>query len=150
MHLTDIEVLGRDVPVDVDEDGTFRVSLNPELQFEADTLDRLTRVVRDSVLAERAEAPFVNDAGTRGVMRGWHAGNRDILVTWEGGEKDRISPHTRVFPTLDDETIEEIRALERTVRAAQNRLAELREPGVAAQDVFVKQLAEDVFDWQRP
>ena len=150
MHLTDIEVLGTTVAVDVDDKGVFRASVNPELEFEADGLDRLKRVIRDSVIATRVEVPFVNDAGTRGVMRGFHAANRDILVTWEDGEKGRITPYTRVLPADTDEaTIEELRRLEQATREVQARLKELREPGRQAEEVFTEGLGENIFDRDR-
>jgi hypothetical protein len=149
MNLTEIEVLGNTVQVEVGEDGTFRASLNPELELEAESLGRLKGLIRDSIIGSRVEVPFVNDYGARGVMRGFHAQNQDILVTWDDGEKGRISPHTRVFKTMGDETVAEIRSLEGTVRQAQERLAEIRKPGLQAQDVFVEGLSEDVFDWRR-
>jgi len=69
-------------------------------RLESDSLDQLQRLVRDTLIGARVEVPFVSRRGRRGVMRGFHAGNRDILVTYDDGDKDRFDSHAQVF-TVD-------------------------------------------------
>lgn len=114
MHLTNINVHGKSVAVDINESGQFTATMAGET-FETGSLSQLRDHLTDALIASRAEVPFVSKTGRRGTMRGFHAGNYDVLVTWVDGTKDRMSPSERVFrpEDIDEETLQELVRLQK-------------------------------------
>jgi len=138
------------VPVEVDEQGTFSASWDGEM-FAANRLEALAYQLRELALSRRTQMPFVGSGGTRGVIRGYHAGNRDLLVTWEGGEKGRFSGHTKVFrpESISDEEIAEIKRLEREIEEKSKRLKEIRTKTENADDLYNEALGFEITSWER-
>lgn len=151
MHLTNLDVRGKTVPVDVSESGEFTATFVDET-FSAGSLRQLRDHLTDALIASRAEVPFVSRAGRRGTMRGFHAGNYDVLVTWADGTKDRMSPSDRVFrpDEIDEQTLEELVRLQAlrgsTVEQIQAIQASAR---TEARLLLAEALGEDVVNPRR-
>jgi hypothetical protein len=149
MKLTTITRKGVDFDVDVDEQGKFSTTLKDEV-YESESLDRLKRLLDDAVVGSRLEVPFISLSGTRGVMRGYHASNRDILVTWHNGTKGRFSQTTKVFSeNLDPDLLEELQTLRRVVEQANERIEEITAGAIKADALFSEAFGEDLSDWRR-
>lgn len=125
MHLTTALVEVRhnqySVEVSVDDEGTFSTEVLGET-YENPSFGGLLRDVRDGLIASRVEVPFVSTSGSRGVIRGYHAGQGKVLITWENGQKDTLSAYTSVFPSLSDEDAAEIIQAEADLTQAKQRL----------------------------
>jgi hypothetical protein len=150
MKLTTITRKGVDFDVDVSEDGKFSATLKDDV-YDADDLDHLRRILDDAVVASRLSVPFVSEYGRRGVMRGYHAGNRDVLVTWDDdGSKSSISQHNKVFSeNFDPDLIDELQSLGRVIDQAQDRIQEIMSGAVKASTLFSEAFGEDLSDWYR-
>lgn len=149
-NLTNLNVEGHDVPVTVDDDGKFHATVG-DAHLTSETLATLKNQIKDSIIGSRLEIPFVFATGRRGVMRGFHAANKDILVTWSDGTKARLSGREPVFldDEIDDATVEEILRLEDEITVAKERLGEIRSGARSAKSVVVEKLGEDLFAYRR-
>jgi hypothetical protein len=134
LKLTSKEVQGVPFDIYVDETGKFRAEFAGEL-YEADTFVGLTRHLRTAVVAARYEVPFVDFHGYRGVIRGYHAGLRDILVTWENGKKESISTHHRASQ-LDETEQSKLRSLLDEIERLQERVDEITADFVSVEDLL--------------
>lgn len=151
MQLKEVVIDGSvSVAVEVDEDGEFSAQFLGD-SYKADSLLRLLRVLRDAVRAARFTVPFVSLAGRPGVMRGYHAANRDLLVTWNDGDKGRLATHERVFRpgAVGQDELDEITALERVIVQARERVQEIQARGERASDLFNEAFGEDITDPRR-
>jgi len=156
MQFTTIKVEGIEFPVEVelDRDGfdgaLFSTTVNGD-EINSPTLNGLRRMLKDMIIASRIEVPYTDAYGTRGVMRGIHAGNRDILVTYSNGEKGRISGYERVYLEADaaavDQARAEVRAAEQQLADANAHLKEALGPALDASDAFAAALGVDLLDW---
>lgn len=154
MHLTTLSLQERELEgvtfeVNVTGLGKFEADFEGE-HFQADTLLTLRRQLRDAVMASRHEVPFVSESGRRGVIRGYHAGNRDLLVTWDNGDKDRLNPRTLVFRgDVGAAIVSELQALTAQIAVAERRQRTLmKENTHTAASVFAPAFGIDVTNHQ--
>lgn len=151
MHLTNIDVRGKSVPVDVSESGVFTATFADET-FEAGSLAQLHNNLVDALIASRADVPFVSKSGRRGRMRGFHAGNYDVLVTWEDGTKGRMPPSERVFRAdeIEEETVEELRRLQKQRGEVTDQIQQIQARArTEGRTLLAEALGEDVADSRR-
>lgn len=142
---------GQPVPIEVLNDGTFRAQIG-EVELHADYLDRVRRQIDDTIFGHRIEVPFVNPNGVRGVMRGFHAGTKEVLVTWEDGTKGKLSGYGReVFAegTLTDDEIAELRGLVQQVLDANAQIKAIQTKLTDSKALLAEQISEDLFDHRR-
>jgi hypothetical protein len=147
-QITTISLHNISLPVFVDENGTFSFTWDEE-HVESETLGGLRAFLKDKFDASQVEVPFVSVSGNRGVIRGIHKGNRDLLITMADGTKQRLSPWSRVFTDLPEETIAEIKALMERASEIADQLEKIREDTVHASDLYFEKLGENLFDWKR-
>jgi hypothetical protein len=152
VHLTDLEISpGKGdaqvavVPVRVDRSGQFSADFLGE-HFESDGLWRLKNQLTDAAVAARFEVPFVSQGGRKGVIRGYHAGNRDFLVTWEDGEKGTLNTFSRVWRPgeVSDERVERIRQLKERIDRHQRELQDAQDAPHKAEDLFAEAFGDDI------
>jgi hypothetical protein len=136
---------GLKLPAWVTSDGMFHATVDGQ-DLEAETLDRLNRIVRDTVVAAKVEVPFVALSGIRGTIRGYHGGNYDLLVTYEDGHKDRLRGHAKMFRPGDvtDAELAELKALRATVRETQAEIAKIEAKCVDAGVLLNEALGEEL------
>jgi hypothetical protein len=129
----------------VNDDGKFVATFRDE-EYVSDTLSGLTAQLRNGVKAARVEIPFVSARGRRGIIRGYHASNRDVLITWEDGRKSKLGQRDRVFPAdvVSDEQIAEIRQIDEQMDALKARLIELQSGLIEVEKVLNDELNENV------
>ena len=129
----------------VNDDGKFVATFRDE-EYVSDTLSGLTAQLRNGVKAARVEIPFVSARGRRGIIRGYHASNRDVLITWEDGRKSKLGQRDRVFPAdvVSDEQIAEIRQIDEQMDALKARLIELQAGLIEVEKVLNDELNENV------
>jgi hypothetical protein len=149
-HLTDITVRDVTVPVSISINGTFSTTLSGE-EYEASGLNALRKMIDDAIITSRHEVPFITTSGSRGIMRGWHAGQSKFLVTWANGEKGTLDEHKRVWRSgeVSDEHLAEMRGTREQIEAAKARLDELDTATTRAGDLFAEVFGEDVTDPRR-
>jgi hypothetical protein len=144
------EVSGVEFEAAIDDEGKFSVTLDDEI-YEADSLNGLRGQLRDAIIARRMEVPFITTEGDRGVMRGFHAGNRDVLVTWESGSKGRLSPHIIVFRDgeITDEEIEELKTIQRQGEELRARKVAISEKAKRTSEILEDAVGENLLAWGR-
>jgi hypothetical protein len=150
VRLTTLEVEGVEIEVSVTENGKFEATFKDET-YDATEMRVLGSHLKDAVLSSRVEVPFVTADGRRGVMRGWHAGNRDILVTWADGTKDRIRQYEPVFrpENIDDERIDAIENVQAEQERLKARLRELQSGTEKADDILNEAVGEEITAFRR-
>jgi hypothetical protein len=150
LPLTTVTAANVEFEIEVSTDGKFSTTFKGD-EYEEDNLARLTRKLSDVVRTSKLEVPFVSDKGRSGIMRGWHATKRELLVTWDDGTKARLDTYARVFRPEDVTTamIAEIQGLLVQARSVQERLNELQEGAVRAEDMFNEAFGEDLRNWKR-
>jgi len=142
---------GHPLAIEVTDEGRFLATVG-EVEVDADTLDGAKRQIDDTVYGYRVEVPFVDAAtGRRGVLRGFHAGQRKLLVTWQDGSKDTIDPYRMIFPgeAVTDEQAARIVALVEQMTEARRLHVAAQEGSVKAQTLLAEKIGEDLFDFRR-
>ena len=149
-----VTAFGVEFDVDVSEEGIFSATLHGET-YEADTLAKLKNDLAAGVRSSKGEVPFIDVSdGDRGVIRGYHQGQRKILVTWENGQKASVSTYLNVVSEdgLTEDEIAEIKALNASIKAERARLSELAEGSVQIEDFLNDHYRANVTDsyrWER-
>jgi hypothetical protein len=99
-EITKVTIRGAQVPVSVDETGTFLANLAGTV-YTSDSLDGL----RDKLMNESRKAaagiaiPFTHHYDgkiRRGVATGFHASRRVVLVRWESGQAGDLSGYAGI------------------------------------------------------
>jgi len=154
MHLFDMKLTPANsgktfiVPIQVDETGRFFTEHDGEV-YEAEQLNYLRNHIMDAITSSRKEVPFVDEYGRRGVIRGWHKGNRDMLITYANGTKDRKSGYVYVWrpDEITEEKIEHIKTLRSEIETREQELKELLSGRSEMDDLLSEAVGVDFSDW---
>lgn len=106
-------VKGIEFDVEVTPDGRFVTGFNGE-SYEANQLSTLKWELKNAITLTRLEVPFMTSAGQAGgIIRGYHAGRKEVLVTWPSGVKGSVSTYHPVYRVgeLSEQEAQELQAL---------------------------------------
>ena len=125
-ELEPVRIYGVDLTITVSPAGEFHGEYQGD-DYMASSLSDLTRRLAVAIASSRTEVPFISQRGRHGVLRGYHAGNHDVLVTWSNGDKDRLSPHEKVFVPgeVTEAELEQMENLRRVVQQANDAIRDI-------------------------